>query len=268
MSNPNPALGADSPPSASTPAMQNQATFRAACIARGLSPDQRLFLLWQDARSVSVGADKATDELLPCPFCDSPAKLFSVGEHSAAAVNCTACDAYGPSVVGKLAATAAWNRRAALAAGAPDESIDVLMLKRQIHNLKRHIEDYCQAAGAPVQQSQPTDVVMKELSHLEDLAGSGGITAAQLFTQMRWLVTSRATHLPAAPAPTALNVNWIPRSTDIADPSTTVYMPLDGGPATLTEPAGAAPTDDPIGEFQAEARQDKLDEMVRGWSRR
>jgi hypothetical protein len=79
------------------------------------------------------GADKATDERT----------LFDA-----------ACHAYhGGIFCSQHDLDYSWNSapgfmwRAALA-GAPD---DVLMLKREIHNLKRHIEDYCPApAGAVV----------------------------------------------------------------------------------------------------------------------
>lgn len=61
-------------------------------------------------------ADAVT--ILPCPFCEAEAKVY--GAVSAFAVNCTGCNAYGPSVESKADAIAAWNRRAAIqASGEP-----------------------------------------------------------------------------------------------------------------------------------------------------
>ena len=49
-------------PSTLTPAMVNQATFRAACARRGLEPNQELFSLWQDCRTAVAPAQPTPAE--------------------------------------------------------------------------------------------------------------------------------------------------------------------------------------------------------------
>jgi hypothetical protein len=99
-------------------------------------------------------------------------------------------------------------------------SIDTPEFRKLLHAVKHGAHDYwpekliAHIDGHIARQAQAASVseaVKQELSRLEDLAGSGGITAAQLFTKMRWLVTNCATPAAAQAAPTDLSKrlrNW------------------------------------------------------------
>jgi hypothetical protein len=80
------------------------------------------------------GADKATNELLPCPFCGRQNKIYDFKDgagNTLFSVNCGTlnCPARSSFAMGSAADVAtAWNRRAALVAGAPVQSRPVDMV--------------------------------------------------------------------------------------------------------------------------------------------